>query len=139
MVALNQMGPLETPRPSGMPPLFFQNCWPMVEGDVTYSVLSWLNSGTLPHLLNHTHITLIPKKKNPVYVTNYRPISPCNFLYKLFFEVLANRLKKFLPSIITEHHSAFAKDRLITDNILIAFETFHCMKTINLDPQVTWL
>ena len=37
-------------------------------------------------------------------------------------------LKKFLTSIITEHQSTFAKDWLITDNILIAFETLHCMK-----------
>ena len=49
-------------------------------------------------------------------------------LYKNFYKVLANRLKKILPSIITKHQSAFAKERLITDNILIAFETLHRMR-----------
>ena len=111
-----------------MPPLFFQHYWLMVEGDITQSVLAWLNSGTLPYLLNHTHITFIPKKKDLKYVTYYRPISLCNVLYKFFFKVLANRLKKLLPKIITEHESTFVKDCLITDNILISFETLHCMK-----------
>ena len=33
-----------------------------------------------------------------------------------------------LPNIIFEHQSTFVKDRLILDNILVAFETLHCMK-----------
>ena len=114
-----------------MPPLFFQHFWPMIEGDVTHSVLSWLNSGTIPHLLNHTFITLILKKKNPSLVSDYRPISLCNVLYKIFAKVLANRLKIFLNSVINENQSAFAKGRLISNNILIAFETLHCMKNYN--------
>lgn len=100
----------------------------MINQDVKTSVLSWLNSGTIPYPINHTFITLIPKTTYPEYVHEYRPISLCNVLYKIFSKVLANRLKKILPSIITEHQSAFVKDRLISDNTLVAFETLHCMK-----------
>ena len=64
-------------------------------------------------------------------MNEFRPISLCNVLYKIFSKVLANRLKKILPSIITEHQLAFTKDRLISDNILMAFETLHCMKRHN--------
>ena len=78
--------------------------------------------------MNHTFITLILKVKSPKYVHQFHPINLCNVLYKIFSKVLANRLKKFLPSLISEHQSAFAKDRLITNNIMIAFETLHCMK-----------
>ena len=129
--ALKQMAPFKAPRPDGMPPLFYQHFWGLVDNDVTSSVLSWRNSGTLLYPLNHTFVTLIPKTKNPEYVTQYRPISLCNVLYKIFSKVLANRLKKILPTIITEHQSAFAKNRLISNNILVAFESLNSMKNMS--------
>lgn len=126
--ALNQMAPLKAPGPDGMPPLFYQHFWEVMKYDVTNAVLSWSNTGTLPDPINHTLITLVPKVDNPELVTEFRPISLCNVLYKIYSKVLANKLKKFLPSLITEHQSAFAKDCLISDNIMVAFETFHHMK-----------
>ena len=97
------MAPLKALGPDGMPPLFYQNFWELVKGDVIHDVLIFLNSGTLPNSLNHTFITLIPKTKNPENVTEYRPISLYNVLYKIFSKVLANRLKRMLPQIISEH------------------------------------
>ena len=47
---------------------------------------------------------------------------------KLVSKVLANRLQKFLPLFILENQSAFQVGRVITNNILMAFETFHFMK-----------
>lgn len=117
------MAPLKAPGPSGMPPLFYQNFWDLVSFDVTSTVLHFLNKGSLPSPLNHTFITLIPKSKNPENVTKHRPISLCNVLYKIFSQVLANRLKRVLPHIISEYQSAFLKGCLITDNILVAFKT----------------
>ena len=65
-------------------------------------------------------------------MSEFHPISLYNVLYKIYSKVLANRLKKFLPSLITEHQSAFAKKKLIADNIIVAFETLHHMKQHNL-------
>ena len=82
--ALNQMAPLKALGLGGMPSLFYQHFWGLVDKDVSSSILSWLNTGTLPHPVNHTFITLIPKTENPEYVTHFRPISLCNVLYKIF-------------------------------------------------------
>lgn len=57
-------------------------------------------------------------------------ISLCNIVYKLVSMVLANRLKVFLDKIISVNQSVFTLGRLITDNILVAFELFHYMKNL---------
>ena len=72
---LHQMSSLKALGPDGMPPLFFRHFWGSINNDVTSSILSWLNSGTLPSPLNHTFITLIPKTNSPEYVHQFRPIS----------------------------------------------------------------
>ncbi|KAL0004665.1 hypothetical protein SO802_012226 [Lithocarpus litseifolius] len=126
--ALSQMAPLKAPGPDGMPPIFFQKFWSVIGDDVVHAVLFCLNSGRLLPGMNHTFISLIPKAKNPESVSEFRPIALCNILYKLVSKVLANRLKKFLPHIISESQSAFQSDKAISDNILVAFETLHHMK-----------
>ena len=123
-----EMAPLKAPGPNGMPPLFFQTYWTDVSMDVTHAVLSCLNSCSILKSINHTFITLIPKVKNLEKVSNFRPISFCNVIYKIISKLIANRLKPVLNSIISETQSAFIADRLITNNILITFESLHHMK-----------
>ena len=97
--------------------------------DVAQAVLSSLNSGSVLKSINHTFITLIPKVHKLEKVTDFRPISLCNVIYKKISKVLANRLKPMIHSIISETQSAFIANRLISDNFLVAFKSLHHMKT----------
>ena len=117
------------PGSDGLPSLFYKQYWSKVGQEVTEAVLAVLNSGMVPSQLNHTFLTLIPKIHSPRKVTDFRPISLSNVLYKFVAKVLANRLKTLLPNIISEHQSAFIPGRLITDNILITHETLHHLKS----------
>jgi hypothetical protein len=126
-IALSQMHPLKSPGPDGYAACFYQKHWTTVGPDVRQAVLSFLNTGTMDAELNSTYIALIPKVSPSTKVTEFRPISLCNVLYKLIAKVLANRLKMILPLIISHNQSAFIPGRLITDNILVAYEALHTM------------
>lgn len=86
-----------------------------------------LNSDGLVNDINETHITLIPKITSSTKVSDFSPISLCTVIYKIIYKILANRLKKVLPSIISLTQSIFVLSRLLLDNIIVAFEAMHTM------------
>ena len=119
------MYPLKAPAPNGIPPLFYQHFWPNIGEVVTSTIIDFLNFGlTLPKY-NETYIFLIPKVKEPKKVTDYRPMNLCNVVFKIASKAIANKMKQFLPSIISDTQSAFVHGMLITDNVLVAFEAMH--------------
>ena len=123
--ALDHIGDLKAPGPDGMPAIVFKRHWHFMGDRVVEEVLAFLNGGDIPLGWNDTMVVLIPKVKSPSRIKDLRPISPCNVLYKVVSKVIANRLKTILPDLISQNQSAFVPGRLITDNILMAFEVSH--------------
>ena len=114
--------------PDGMNPAFIQNFWSIVGDDVSAACLHFIHHFMFPADLNETLAILIPKKSNPDYITDFRPIALCNVLYKIVAKMLASRLKLVLGSIISDSQSAFIPGRSITDNIMISAEVMHYLK-----------
>ena len=75
------------------------------------AVTSFFHTDNILRAFNDTLITLIPKIDNPLNLTQYRPISLCNTMYKIISKVLANRLKMVLNRCISESQSAFVPGR----------------------------
>ncbi|KAL6225596.1 hypothetical protein ACLB2K_004445 [Fragaria x ananassa] len=84
-----------------------------------------------PHF-NCTYLALIPKVDNPEVASQFRPIALCNFGYKILTKIISNRLKLFMPDLITENQSAFVSGRQIQDNILVAHKCFHRLKMLRM-------
>lgn len=85
----------------------------------------FFRTGKLLPEWNQTLIALIPKVPQPESVTQLRPISLCNFCYKIIAKVIENRLKPLLNDLISPLQNAFVPGRVIQDNLIIAHELFH--------------
>lgn len=120
--ALFQMNRLGAPSTYRFPFFFFQKNWHDVSKDVCRFVSARFVSAISKlqiflERFNETFITLIIKVKSAKRVGEFRLISLCNVIYKIVAKSLANRLKKFLPSLISPQQCAFVLGRLISNNL----------------------
>ncbi|CAN1221856.1 Transposon TX1 uncharacterized 149 kDa protein, partial [Linum grandiflorum] len=122
------LGPNQAPGSDGFTGSFYREFWNLIHHDLCDAVRSFFVTGSLLSNINHTLISLIPKINNPTSMSHLRPISLCQFLYKIIAKILANRLSLVLPSVISSHQTGFVRDRRITDNIIIAHELMHFLK-----------
>uniref|UniRef100_A0A453C3K6 Reverse transcriptase domain-containing protein n=1 Tax=Aegilops tauschii subsp. strangulata TaxID=200361 RepID=A0A453C3K6_AEGTS len=76
--------------------------WDLCGEEVTKAVLRIIQGEESAACVNDTVLVLIPKVINPTLLTQFRPISLCNVIYKIASKVVANRLKVVLPDIISE-------------------------------------
>lgn len=112
----------KAPGPDSYTTEFFKAAWSVIGKDFTTAVHSFSTKGYCQKGLNTTILALIPKKDIAVEMKDYRPISCCNVLYKVISKILVNRLKGTLPYCISYNQSAFVKDRLLVENLLLATE-----------------
>ncbi|KAA3477538.1 reverse transcriptase [Gossypium australe] len=126
--ALKNMGPTKASGGDGFPVLFFQKYWHIVGKEVSNFCLNILNNDGLIEEIHTTNIVLIPKVANLVNLKSFRPISLCTVIYKIISKTTENLLQKVLNTCIDKAQSAFVPSRLITDNILLAYELMHSLK-----------
>lgn len=112
----------KSPGPDGYTSEFFKASWTVIGRDFVTAIQSFFDKGFLPKGINSTILALIPKKNDAIFMKDYRPISCCNVIYKVISKLLANRMKGLLPLFISLNQSAFVKDRLLMENVLLASE-----------------
>lgn len=87
----------------------------------------FFNGASLPAGITATTLAMIPKKGAPITWADYMPISLCNNTHKIMTKFLSDRLVQILPELISHNQSGFLKNRLISDNILLAQELAHSL------------
>ncbi|CAA7016344.1 unnamed protein product [Microthlaspi erraticum] len=112
----------KAPGPDGFTVEFFTMSWDLVGQDLTEAVKSFFINGSLRRQVNSTVISLIPKTPGASVLTDFRPISLCNTVYKVISKNLAARLKLVTVSAVQRNQVGFVNGRLLCENVLLASE-----------------
>ncbi|KAL0295481.1 UNVERIFIED_CONTAM: LINE-1 reverse transcriptase [Sesamum radiatum] len=125
------------PGPDGYTSAFFKSAWPVIGHDISEAVGEFFRTGKLLKQINTTLLALIPKVSLPNYVSDYRPISCCNVLYKAITKIIVRRLQLVLHLLIDYSQNAFVPERSISDNILLAQELLAGYNQVRLPQRCT--
>ncbi|XP_019264059.1 PREDICTED: uncharacterized protein LOC109241742 [Nicotiana attenuata] len=146
--AMFSINDTKSPGPNGYRSGFYKAAWSVIGEDVTKAVLEFLENGELLSQINSTSIALIPKVKNPLQSSQFRPIACCNVIYKCISKIICTRLRKAIPMIVADNQAAFIEGRSLIHNMLICHDllrhynrktTPRCLMKIDLRKHMTWL
>ncbi|XP_057746432.1 uncharacterized protein LOC130965691 [Arachis stenosperma] len=84
------------PRPNGLSGQFYQKHWSTIQKDVCAVVKDFFEKGHIPNEINETQVVLIPKIKQAETLNHLRPISCCNYIYKIISKVMVARLRSIM-------------------------------------------
>lgn len=74
---------LKAPGPDGFPSIFLRHYWETIRAQVVSFVQESFRNGDLTRGTNKSFIVLILKLENAIEFNHFRPISLCNFIYKI--------------------------------------------------------
>lgn len=108
----------KTPGPDGLPAEVYIKLSDIILSPFREVINEIRNKEIIPTTWKEATITVIHKQgTDPKEIKNYRPISLINSDYKIFTNILANRLKKVLTQTIHQDQTGFLPQRNMRNNI----------------------
>jgi hypothetical protein len=109
----------KAPGQDGFSGGFFRTSWNVIKVDFLQALHKFhdLNDPSFD-CLNTTYYLLLPKKEDPLQITDYRPISLIHAFAKLVSKILAKRLQPRMDELVSQCQSPFISGRSIQDNFL---------------------
>ncbi|XP_058111114.1 uncharacterized protein LOC131254126 [Magnolia sinica] len=101
---------------------FFFSCWEIIREDIFEAACKFFEGGAIPRAFHCTWIYLVPQKTNSESFRDYRSISLCNCIQRIFSKILAIMLSRILLIIISKEQRSFVRERSIVESVSIASE-----------------
>ena len=115
---LRQCAKGKCPGSDGLSVEFYLHFWPLLGDKMVESFNYGFKHGHLNITQKQGIIKVVPKKrKNRLYLENWRLISLLNIDYKIAAKTIARRISKLLPKLISEDQTGYIKGRYIGQNI----------------------
>ena len=105
----------KSPGDDGIVSEFYKEYWYLIRKEFTRVLTYIFDANTLSPSQYNAILTLLYKKGEREDIRNWRPISLLNVDYKIITKILAERLKKVLPSIIHSDQKGFVQGRNIQE------------------------
>ena len=116
--ALKEMANKKSPGTDGFTTEFYKFFWIDIKEIILKSIKYAFENNSLSIEQKRGILSIIPKKgKDLRRLPNWRPLTLLNTDYKILTKVLATRLQKVLPTLISLDQSGYIKGRFIGENI----------------------
>ena len=83
----------KSPRLDGIPVEVYRCLFDVLGEDLLRVIELSRISGNIPAVFNSTFLVLIPKIDHPLTFEDFRPISLCNFVYKIIGKIISIQIR----------------------------------------------
>ncbi|CAI7880969.1 unnamed protein product [Closterium sp. NIES-53] len=118
-VALRELPTGKAPGQDGLPKELFAHKWELLGKELMKLIGGFEKDVFMPEAFMMAVTILLHKKGEREQLGNYRPITLLSVVYKLVAKVLASRIKKVLPRVISKHQFSFLPRRRLADAVSI--------------------